>query len=743
MEFRYYTHHPMVDYVNSMDPEMYGHDIKEKPSTSIKDIGMSVPMGISAQNVAGIYSKIRMGVGSIEIGFPGAQTGQKQAHTPGMYGEDQRQAIRELANINEIKLTTHAPYPIMGMMGRDQRDNFSVTNARQGLHEIQRAIDFAADTAGSGSVVVHTGEWERALTDMYLDDPTGDKINLSYDEKDRLLFKRRQQEPHDAQFILLDDRTSQKMETVQKDRLVSVPKWKRAEKDYDGEYQDNVYPSQEKEMWMEEYKGKPVKIKKGDYVDFEGNKIIDPYNGKFGRVPVFNSETRRFEVDYKHFNDFKEEAKEQTEFRKKHWKDMTGKEWYDDDMWYYGIRHADEAFLHATLETNEGNSRGWAGYYAQNAKKELDLLKKLKKAKEFYEKLDMSIPEEEKWKIMKQDPTFTHMAGEIIPPETKHPLQMIKDKINEVRTSIMFSQQTSASQAQQAEDTALTKEHIITPTKRFKMHAARMYAEAGIRAMQRTKDPDNPIFLAIENIFPERFGGHPQELKWVIDETRKWFVDFLTEKEIYFGLQDRAKDTHEGTQRGKSQFYKPGMTKEEAQKLAETYVKATFDTGHANMWRKFWQVKPGETLEESDKEFKGWYLKEFEKLAKGGYIGNIHLTDNFGFQDDHVAPGQGNAPIKEVMDILKKYGYDKAITVEPGADASTDLSDFHGLMKTWRYLGSPIYGIGGGGGMEAQVPQTWGNVQYSYFGQNKPPYFIFGAYAPSNDWTLWSQVPME
>ena len=41
------------------------------------------------------------------------------------------------------------------------------------------------------------------------------------------------------------------------------------------------------------------------------------------------------------------------------------------------------------------------------------------------------------------------------------------------------------------------------------------------------------------------------------------------------------------------------------------------------------------------------------------------------------------------------------------------------------------------------VPQTWSDVQYSFFGQNKPPYYIFGGYAPSNDWTLWSAVPLE
>ena len=741
MEFRYYTHHPMVDYANSMDPEMYGHDLKEKPSLSIKDIGMSVPMGISAQNVAGIYSKIRMGVGSIEIGFPGVYSGQRQAQTPEMYGEDQRQAIRELANINEIKLTTHAAYNVMGLMGHDQRDNFSMSNATQNLHEIQRAIDFAADTAGGGSVVVHTGEWERPLTDITIDDPSMNK-NYSYDEETgRLLFRKRHMEAHDAGFVLLDDRTSQKMETVQKDRLVSVPKWIRAAKDNPehanlvgkkAHYQDRCNPK------FRHLAGKETTIKEGDYLDYEGNIIINPYDAKYGRVPEFDEEARRFKVEYKNFDQFKEEAKEQTEWNKHHWKELYGKEWYGDDWFYYkGVIHPDEAFIHATLETNEGHSRGWAGQYASSAKQEFELLEKLKKAREFYENLDKEIPEEDKWKIMKQDSSG---FSDIIPPETKHPLKIIDERIKDMKSRIEFSRQSSASQEQQAEDTAETKGHIVTPTKRFKLHVARLYAEAGMRAWERTKDPDNPVFLALENIFPERFGGHPEELKFIIDESRKWLVRFLTEPKILHGVMTKDMTPEETGGKTENPYYKPNISKEQAEKIAEQHIKATWDTGHANMWRKFWQIKPGQTIEHADEDFKKWYLSEFEKLAKGGYIGNIHLTDNLGFQDDHIAPGQGNAPIKEVMDILKKHGYDKAITVEPGADASTDLSDFHGLMKTWRYLGSPIYGIGFGA---PRAPQTWGNVQYSYFGQTQPPYYIFGAYAPSNDWTLWSQVPLE
>ena len=40
----YYSHHPMVDYFNAMEPESYGMDVDNKPDVNlgIQDIGMSV-----------------------------------------------------------------------------------------------------------------------------------------------------------------------------------------------------------------------------------------------------------------------------------------------------------------------------------------------------------------------------------------------------------------------------------------------------------------------------------------------------------------------------------------------------------------------------------------------------------------------------------------------------------------------------------------------------------------------------
>ena len=116
-------------YVTPMDRD-YGKSTVSDNSTNdvgigVQDIGMSVPMGIAAQNVQGIGAKIKSGAGALEIQFPGTVRGQRGAHTPGMYGEDQRAAMRELAEVNEVNLTTHAAFGIMGTAGMDQQGNFS------------------------------------------------------------------------------------------------------------------------------------------------------------------------------------------------------------------------------------------------------------------------------------------------------------------------------------------------------------------------------------------------------------------------------------------------------------------------------------------------------------------------------------------------------------------------------------------------------------------------------------------
>jgi len=730
----------MVDYFNALDSEAYGaHDNKDL-GLGVQDIGMSVPLGISAQNVSGVYSKIRMGAGNIELGFPGAFSGQRNAQTPGMYGADQRQALREMAEINDVKFTVHGAYNVMGMTGQDQQGNIALTSGERSQNEILRAIEFAADVAGGGSVVVHSGEFERPITHLYLDghmlDDNGkEKRNYAKDENGRLMFKKRLTEPWDFAFQVFDPRTGQVHDAVAKgDRFVAQPVWLRSKK-------------------SQPYKDAHGKtVNPGDYIDEEGNLIEDPFGIKFeysndknrkfegGRVPELDPKTGRYKVKYFHFDDFERESLEYNKYFEK----VMGRK-----PEYYEKLSGQEMFLRGQMTTQAMNARGWSMYYGQDIEQNIEALKRLRRIRKQYEKLDANTPPEEKWKILKQDQKLFHITGGIIPPENKDPLEYIDEQIKHVQKGIEFAKGSSSSQEEQAWDILHTMHGLRSGEKVFNRHFRRLYAELGIEAMKKTKDPNNPIVLTVENIFPERYGGHPEELKFMIKQIREKMVEYLTEpKHIFAEAKDTMKredetiqDWGERTVKQEQPYYIPGMTKEEAAKLAEKHIKITLDTGHLNLWKKFWQDDPKKTREENDAMFKKWYLEQVESLAKDGLIGNVHLTDNYGYQDDHIAPGQGNVPIREVIQILKKYGYDDAWTVEPGADASTDLSDFHGLMKTWNYFGSPIFDVSGmGGGI---TPQRWGEVQYSYFGQTRPPYYVFGPYAPSNEWTMWSATPME
>ncbi len=94
--------------------------------------------------------------------------------------------------------------------------------------------------------------------------------------------------------------------------------------------------------------------------------------------------------------------------------------------------------------------------------------------------------------------------------------------------------------------------------------------------------------------------------------------------------------------------YGIGVEPEEFRAFFEAFpeLKMTFDTGHAHI------DDPG------GKRLKG-LVREF-----GTRIGHLHISDNKGHLDDHLAVGQGTIDFVDLVQRLKEVGYDDTVTFE-------------------------------------------------------------------------------
>ena len=510
------------------------------------------------------------------------------------------------------------------------------------------------------------------------------------------------------------------MVEARKNRAVSRPVWKRY--DEDDEYWKKKGGRKE---YIDET-GK--KVEKGDYIDYFGNKVTPDK-----RVPIFDAEAGHFKTKQYNWDDLRKEADEMTERARKEfdrWGKMSEEE-RNRSIWRERIIQAkeygfgkegikikpEEAYIIATLETNAGHARGWALQYGGDFDEEVKMVEKLKEAKKLYQKIEEETDPQEQWRLKKQA-RDRYGLGDLIPMETELPTKIIDRQLKMLEHRMEQAREAASSQYVQAEEAMESIRHVKSAENYALDESYDSYAQAGMFAMEQTNKMKRkgqykkPLAVAMENLFPESYGSHPDEMMDLVLKSRKRMEQMLIKR---------------------------GMAEKEAVKRAEDHITATLDTGHINIWRKYWVGDPKKTIEQNDVDFDNWVIKKVTEMAKKNVVGHIHLDDNYGYHDDHLAPGEGNTPISRMMKALKSNGYKGELVVEPGADWTTDVGGFSSVMKTWRLFGSPVYGAGSG----ATGSRGWGQVGYGWFGSNQPPYFTFGAYSPSEDWTLWSGVPLE
>ncbi len=689
-------------YFNAMDREYIGNELVKGPVNSAHtghncdhhhdtndvnvkagDLGMSFGLG-PVPNMPAILGKLRAGSKQVELGFMGMGKGSGQGHTAGMYGKKQRQALRESAAANRLDFTTHTSVGVFGLAGQDRGGNFSREQKITSLQEIKRAIEFASDVGLGGPVVVHTGEFNRPFSETDWNEKgkwKGKFESFPGDEKR-------------SQFFVVDKRSGQSLAPVTKGKTVTKAKYMR----YNNERGGDIWEEHKGKEYVDE-KGQVVK--EGSYIDYLGNKVE-----KTNAVPIYDKDTGRFETEQVGWSQLKEEAetltKEAKEFFRKN-KNAPESVW-DNSIWRR-FKDAlnekeievlpEEAFVITTLQTNAADARGFAMQYLDRFERTQEEIKQLKEG------------------VKKAQEDGNSDA-----------VKSLKEQINDRGDALKRIRDVASSGFTRAAETEETIKHVESARRYALEESYDSYGRAGVYALRKSEELEKknqlkrPIMVAMENLFPESYGAHPEEIMKILRGSRGAMAKML--------IKDR------------------GWSEEKAMKKAQDHISITLDVGHLNMWRKYWKQDPKKSVEQNDKDYNVWMVDMVKKMSKENMVGHVHLDDNYGYNDVHLAPGEGNAPIVEMVKAIKENtpgGYKGDLIVEPGADFTTDTGGFQSVMKAWKLFGSPISGAMSASSMQKE--RTWGSIQYSHFGQNAPPNFTFQPYSPSEDWTLWSGVPFE
>ena len=625
-----------------------------------------------------LNAKIKEGASRMEFGFFGAGKGSKERATPESFDSLERAEMRALAEVNKVRTTTHATVGVEGLAGFNGQKGFDEQTRDQAMTEIRKAIDFASEATTGGAVVFHTGEWQRPIYDSWKQDKVNGEL---------FQFEHYEEEKERAPIMVVDQRTGELM-AMRKDTKLYEPEFKTVE-DYEQEQGVKLIGTTDPNTG--------AVYESGDWIGENGHAIKRDWefdtkhtSEMFLRVPKWNPDKRNFKTDERDWDYFLKRSKE---WNQRHDEKLTPEEIF-----------AKTQYMNQVLQ-----SKGSALYYAQRYETDLERLKALKDSLKYYDELDQVLPEEEKFRLMTS--RNYDYRNNIIPPKSMPIKEYLQQEIKEAENAIRHVHEASAAadvQTRKAED---AMKNVKTVHDYGIKKSAQTMAQIGEYLWEKyeaNKDHlKEPLYLAPENWHPNNFGSHPDELVELIGKGREEMARRLT----------------------------PRVGPEEAKKLAKKHLKTTLDTGHLNLWKNNLKRHEGEDQDHFNKRFARWAVGKIENLHKEGMLGHIHLTDNFGYDDEHLTPGRGNAPVRELVTFLKEKGYGDFI-VEGGSFNPTTV-----LHDTWARMGSPVYNVsmGGGGGHGPR----FSNVHQRHFGYQAPPLNIVGAYNPINDDKTWSALPLE
>ncbi len=685
-------------YHNNMDREYYEEAIEEpgdksleEPIIPINELGATVPETDPATGkhiLQNVESTIRQGASKMQIVF-GKSSKQGMGGGPRSYGKDVREALKKMAETNEIEITgvELATSDVNNLSGFDPQRGMNEKMRQQNLHEVRDAVDFVAETTKGGGVDLWSQEFHRNIQDANWNQEGEWKDKFVENDINNYNGEKKQDE---SRTYLVDERTGDVIETIRHDTKIQTPKYKKA-KDVEEEYGGDIIGR------YDEQKG--GRIEEDDLVDIEGN-WIDPTDKDqlIKRLPKWDEEESRFEVEKLDWEDIKERTEEYNKEYRKDKRPLTPEEY---------------AFQKKT-ETKLMQQRGQSLYYSKQYEDKKKALKTLLDKKEYYEEIEEGKSEEELERMKKEDNTLRRLTGGFAAPERMKPSEMINKKIRDLKHDLRHVHESAAANDAQAEETLELIENTNTLQKYALDKSVEGYSDMGIYAMDRTREKNtaDPVHIGPEIGWPKAYGGHPEEFIELIKKSR----DEMTEKLV------KERD----------------FSEEEAEQKAKKHIKGMLDTGHMGMWLNHFKKKhPRESEESRRKRFKKWYMDMVDKLQEEDVLGGVQAVDSASGAHGHLPPGQGILPVVESVKRLKEKGFDGEIISEGHEEEKFNKGRI--LTETWKAFGGRVgspYSFGG--------PTRSHHVHQGYMGATASPTYIFGQnYVPINDYQLWSEVPFE
>ena len=494
-------------------------------------------------------------------------------------------------------------------------------------------------------------------------------------------FKAHEREEDLAVKSLVDKRTGEIIQSARLSDESYYPKWKRAKEGYTDDTGNRV--------------------KKDDFIDMFDRKVLKWRD----RVPEYDKEKGEFNLIKLKVKDFKDEADDYVKFSK----EVEGVELKPED-----IKTAEEFFFESKLRTRQAQDQAWVDSHGPGIRRKQLLLDKAKQLKRVQEEAEKGANEEKLENLRKQLQNEGAVAGtrfgfEILPE--KKPTEIIADHIEDRERDILIDKNYSYGHQAEMQNVDIQLSNIVTVEKYAKELVFDSYAEAGMAAMLETVNNstlDKDIHVGPELGWPGRYGGHPEEYVEIIEKSREKMVEKLRDQ---------------------------GYKQREAEERAARHIQGVFDTSHLGMWLNNFRRKAGESEDQRLDEFKKWYNEQVEFIAKKNVTAGIQVVDSASGAHGHLPPGQGIFPVVNAVKTFKKFGYNGWIVSEGHEEEKFGKNRI--LLNTWEAFGSPMARMG------MYAPQQWGGIRQAYFGRTYTPNFIVGAYSPSNEFKLWTEVPLE